>query len=362
MTEEPHNLNTDAIAGVFSNTSATYKYFWMLALLELNSDYDDEIPIQAMFAKMISLAWYPIHYFRLSFGKNDLLAQKVFSIHQHAPLTFPVKEKLSDLYSALAASQDPFVLQELFHFESHVVFRFLTPWVGAEQSNAKMASHSLQDELGAPYRIFRDKQTIEVRENWRVFFTRHKQVLREFTYWELCLFLQKRNPNVPDIPNKLIKPITRNNLTKHKKVWDAVMPEFPVHLCMFTQTQIGPQSALDHFIPWSFVAHDQFWNLVPISQTANSSKSDRIPDLGFYLKDLMSRQQIALRWLLGNQPSSSFLEEFQIAFDIAPGELAEADLPVWEAVFRTQMDPMVQIATNMGFQNKWRYPHDLSIT
>jgi hypothetical protein len=30
-------------------------------------------------------------------------------------------------------------------------------------------------------------------------------------------------------------------------------------------------------LPWSFVAHDQLWNLTPTSPEVNSSKSDNLP-------------------------------------------------------------------------------------
>jgi len=34
---------------------------------------------------------------------------------------------------------------------------------------------------------------------------------------------------------------------------------------------------IDHFIPWSFVTHDQLWNLAPIEKSLNSSKSNKLP-------------------------------------------------------------------------------------
>jgi len=34
--------------------------------------------------------------------------------------------------------------------------------------------------------------------------------------------------------------------------------------------------AIDHVIPWKMVKNDQFWNMLPICKSCNSSKSDRI--------------------------------------------------------------------------------------
>lgn len=36
--------------------------------------------------------------------------------------------------------------------------------------------------------------------------------------------------------------------------------------------------SLDHFVPWSYVAHDELWNLVPTTKSLNSSKSNDLPN------------------------------------------------------------------------------------
>ena len=42
---------------------------------------------------------------------------------------------------------------------------------------------------------------------------------------------------------------------------------------------------VDHFVPWSFVANDELWNLIPMESSLNSSKSNYLPDWNkfFYL-------------------------------------------------------------------------------
>ena len=34
---------------------------------------------------------------------------------------------------------------------------------------------------------------------------------------------------------------------------------------------------LDHFVPWSYVASDELWDLLPMDSSLNSSKSNRLP-------------------------------------------------------------------------------------
>ncbi len=44
--------------------------------------------------------------------------------------------------------------------------------------------------------------------------------------------------------------------------------------------------SIDHFVPWSYVAHDELWNLVPTTKAVNSSKSNNLPDWDLYFPRL----------------------------------------------------------------------------
>ena len=48
--------------------------------------------------------------------------------------------------------------------------------------------------------------------------------------------------------------------------------------------------SIDHFVPWSYVAHDEFWNLSPTTRSANSSKSNCLPDWELYFPKLCDIQ------------------------------------------------------------------------
>ena len=47
--------------------------------------------------------------------------------------------------------------------------------------------------------------------------------------------------------------------------------------------------AVDHVVPWKMVKNDQFWNLLPICRSCNSSKGDRIWKLSERAKKLLRR-------------------------------------------------------------------------
>jgi hypothetical protein len=50
--------------------------------------------------------------------------------------------------------------------------------------------------------------------------------------------------------------------------------------------------SLDHYVPWSFVVHDQLWNLIPTTKSVNSKKSDLLPSKKYLLqtKNLFSEK------------------------------------------------------------------------
>ena len=83
---------------------------------------------------------------------------------------------------------------------------------------------------------------------------------------------------------KLLRPEEREPLTRQKKFWNKVIEIGGPIRCIYKDTPLGRNEYdLDHFIPWSFVSHNQNWNLIPADGSFNSYKSNRIPDLDYYL-------------------------------------------------------------------------------
>ena len=73
----PHDLKVSVskLSSCFRNTSATYKYYWLLAIIESVEAGKDEIPKRELFARMIANAWFTVNYFHVSFGMQDKLQQ-----------------------------------------------------------------------------------------------------------------------------------------------------------------------------------------------------------------------------------------------------------------------------------------------
>jgi hypothetical protein len=75
MVKIPNNekLPVAKLAACFNNTTTTYKYYWFLSILEQIESGKQEITKREIFEGMIAQAWYTVHYFHISLGKQDKL-------------------------------------------------------------------------------------------------------------------------------------------------------------------------------------------------------------------------------------------------------------------------------------------------
>ena len=128
---------------------------------------------------------------------------------------------------------------------------------------------------------------IIVRDDWANYFVKNQEIIRGWLEYNMILYLQRRNPNVPGIADKLYPPQERK-LDDVKKYWKLILtvsPE-PVKEIYGETILTAKDISIDHFVPWSYVAHDEMWNLNPTTKSINSSKSNKLPDWNTYFKRL----------------------------------------------------------------------------
>lgn len=335
-----HNdLPISRLAACFNNTSATYKFYWLLAILEGIQENRKEIGKLELFVRMLSNAWYTVNYFHVSFGQQDLIQDTVRRLKDVEGIT--IDEPKGSINSRLMASDSPETKRLLLHFDKNVPHWFLSPWY---PKMAKTTIYQLsQDNVNQPlYHLYKDRIIID--DVWFEYLTRHIRIIRDYIYWNLSLFLQVRNPNVPDIPNKLIKPAMRNSLLKQRKFWDFVIDVNGPLTCIYTGKELYKgQYHVEHFIPYSFVSHDQIWNLIPSDNSFNLTKNNRLPPLERYFEPFYALQQLAIKTYLVNNLQEKLLEDyFYIGTDLKKGLSKEK--------FYDVVNPLVTIASNNGFE------------
>ena len=342
-----NNLPVQKLASVFGSTVATYKYYWLIAIIELVEEGNLVIPKIKIFARMISNSWYTINYFHISFGKSDELQNAVEKILKLEKLTIDAKK--TDIIFCLENTNIKETIKRLFHFDTYVPYRFLTPWFPktTEETDNQQKNRIYNDSQSfindSLYALH--KEFIEVNPIWIDYLKSNAKILKDYCYWNLALFLQTRNPNIPDIPNKLIKPALRNGLTKQtNQYWKLVFKELGSIDCIFTDTKLyfdEKNYALDHFVPYAFVSHDLIWNLLPIEKKFNSSKSDKLPLFDKHFDKFFDLQKIAFDINKHHNSKSKYMDEFLTIFPNI--ETFEKDK------FSNTIQPLITIASNNGF-------------
>ena len=223
----------------------TYKFYWFLDVIRRLEHGANTISKRELFAEMVAHAWFTVNYFHVSFGNQDKLQQAIERIRLAEALT--VDANRSSIFNQLLSTGNKATVQQLKHFDAEVPHRFLSPWFPAvDKAQAYELSQSFTNNC--PYAVY--KEHIEINPEWVTYLQTNAGVLKSFCYWHLALYLQQRNPNVPDIPNKLIKIPVRKALTQQRNFWDMVIAELGGVECIYTNTRLQTGSnAVEHIIP-----------------------------------------------------------------------------------------------------------------
>ncbi len=362
------NLPVEFLAGSFDNVTNSYKYYWFLAILEhVRLNQSPWMAIDDLLSIMLALAWYPANYFRLSFGKQDRLGQIVFAIGEHANIPMDTRKvDLIRLIKQLLTVETP-ITREIRSLGNYVPYRFLRPFFASELKgekdtviNNRIESLSelsfLNSEKPVIY-CFSGKfgAGIELYPDWFDYINRHIAILQGFCLWNLVNYIQKNNPNVPNISGKLFEPSNRD-LKIARAFWNLIFDEFGTLNCIYSgQVLQKDEFTLDHFLPWSFVAHDLLWNIIPIPGKINSAKSDNLPDLGLYFEPFAAQQYQALHFLADSK-NARLLEDYSILLKTpSASEIMYTSFDQFKENLFTTIAPQVQVAANMGFTNHWRF-------
>lgn len=344
-------LSTKNLSRVFNNTTATYKFYWFQSLLQMhNEEGIYRMNVWDLVIRMVANAWFPIHYFHLSYGSMDSLHRIVTELQWMTDL--PMDAKKEEVVECLTARlDDKNVKDQLATLVRNVPYRFLSPWINYT-SDADVIARSHAYENGCLYSIQKTKDEFYITINpvWNKYLQDYYGILTDFINWNLTLFLQQRNPNIPNIPNKLTRPMERTSLSKQRRFWDDVIRIGGHVHCIYTGQEIHiGDYAVDHFLPWSFVAHDQLWNLIPADNSINSSKSDKLPPLDRFLKKLAEEHREAIKIYLGAGKKESALEDFA-SLGYTPRDLLQLNRERFLAAYQQTFTPLFQIAQNMGYE------------
>ena len=346
---------------VFNDTTNSYKLFWFLGILSIVRRTDARVVLLAdLLTEMAVAAWHPVCQFRLSLGRQDKLQDAVAGLQRLSQIDPNAKpEEVREFLEHSAQAQ-----RQLDPFRRYVPTRFLSPWFADNLRGIKdaqrggliptLAEKSQTGPFASPY-WFAGAE-IRINDAWRTFLVENMAVVQAFAEHHLTIYLQARNPSVPGVVNKLRAPNARQLAAAHK-FWRIARVEFAKSgrrerfQDIYSQKLLGEAFTIDHFLPWSFVAHDQLWNLAPVEGTTNSSKNDILPDLDLYLPRLARLHFDAIQ-AASRHPK--MLEDYTDCFKLDTAGLLALGERGLTAKYREVMAPQSQIAINLGFQSGWR--------
>jgi hypothetical protein len=339
-------LPINLLSACFNNTSATYKYYWFLSVIQEIELGKTKIPKIDLFIRMVANSWYTVNYFHISFGKQDKLQRAIEFLKTSEGI--PIDSEKEQIRKKLINSKNHESLNQLYYFNNQVPHWFLSPWF-PHMDRRTMYECSQQFANQCLYALYDDR--IEFNPDWFDYVKGNAKVLKDFCFWNLAVFLQNKNPNIPDIPNKLIKPGIRNNLTKQRRFfWDLVIEELGYVDCIYTGKKLLINNyAIEHFIPYSFVSHDLIWNLIPADKSFNCSKNDKLPPLNRYFTNFFNLQKTAVEIIQAKSPKNKYLEDYLNLFPGVPN-ISELSMNFTRDKFKERIQPLIIIASNNGFE------------
>lgn len=356
-----NRLDVGKLNAVFGDTTNSYKFYWLLAILEsLEESSDNRIPLRELSLRMVAGVWYPLDYFKLSFGKQDGFRPIADTISRY--LTVDNRPSAPGLFIqlklALSSNELEVLYKQVAELMRWVPYRFIRPFFASEtrglpehRVNSRIAELAATSAY-APYRIAKD--AIEVHDTWADYLRRHSYILRSFAYWHLVRFLQKHNPNVIGLSEKLLKPTARV-LKTAGKFWKEYIASEPDQVCIYSGEPLTLTNlSLDHFLPWSYVAHDQLWNIIPTPKSVNSAKNDWLPSFELYFDAYAKLQFEGFQYHV-SRGNEKLLEDYYVLFSQDLNSLQQQPFTWFREQLKRQVLPQLQTAQNLGFTYPFEY-------
>ena len=356
------------------NFSASYKMLWLYAIYKEIIMGNNEVSVKKLISRMVGLVWYPIIYYKLNLGAQDKLSDIVLYVHD----TLKISREENEHYVSdfIFRSDDKDLNNKVNNISLYVQYRLIRPLyenniktresiLGRKLTDSELHSYITDlsnTDIKPFYKIDRENKKIIFGELWAEYIRDNQAIIEGWINYKFICYLQVKNPNVPSIPFKIHQPVKRN-LTKAKKYWKIIGDEIKIK-DIYTDKVLEQKNfdkygevSIDHFIPWSFVLHDELWNLVPTFKNINSSKGNNLPDLEQYYNEFCELQYIA--FTIARRSSKippKYLEDYfnvnRYLYSLDLNDRCSKDIFINS--LRKTISPLYQIASNQGYGN-WSF-------
>lgn len=358
-------LNIEYLGRLFDNTTECYKFFWFKAIVTKVTAGKYELTYEELVDEMIADAYFMVTEYHLNLGPKDALEGIVNLIKIKNP-ALKSCEKQSVIIDFLENTQDKEIISKKRALTYNVPYRLQSPFMenvkGKEWNVGEsrlIAKINQENRLIYYFEALNGLSTkIIVQSDWAQYIIKNQEIIKGWLEYKMIMYIQKRNPSVPGIADKLYPPYERN-LERVKKYWRLILSLEPVYEIYGDNILTENDLSIDHFVPWSYVAHDEMWNLNPTTKSINSSKSNNLPDWNTYFEKLVRQEYQSYQMLwkydvvhkefdkcakehINNDDIRYRIYRKGLEFTEFAGELESIILPVYQS------------AKNCGFTN-WKY-------
>lgn len=358
-------LNIEYLGRLFDNTSECYKFFWFKAIVAKVIEGKCELTYEELVDEMIADAWYMVIEYNLNLGPKDTLENLVYLIKMKNP-ELKSKEEKSAIIDFLRNTDDKEIISKKRTLTYNVPYRLQSPFMRNMNGNDWNVGENelisrINQEKRLIYYFFELKgltTVIRVQEDWANYIQKNQEIIRGWLEYKMIQYLQRRNPNVPGIVDK-IKPPQKRELERVKKYWKLILTLEPVDEIYGGKSLTEDNISIDHFVPWAYVAHDEMWNLIPTTKEINSAKSNKLPDWD-YFKELVKQEYEKSYKLIWKYDKVH--EEFDkcVKYHINSDDIRyrlyrEGLTPIeFAGELKSIIKPVYNSAMNCGFGN-WKY-------
>jgi hypothetical protein len=217
-------LNISALSRLFAETTTSYKYLYFISLLDILNRRQFEVlsPIsfEEIIVEMLANAWYPHTYFKLAFGTQDKITQKLDSLNIKISSSIVNFRDEDKKFLRKTISLQP-LNDIIIYFKKYVPFRLLCPFLEQELKEEKISRGKGNDLDRAMPRIaekyfesrkllyyfdsneYSHCQSIIFHPEWAEYIEENYTIVRDWASWEWLKYMQSHNSKVTNIVNKL---------------------------------------------------------------------------------------------------------------------------------------------------------------
>ena len=323
----PEHLNIKQFSSMLDNPSQCYKFYWLEAILQLMKDTGERaFRFEDIIDRMITNAWYTVTMYHLHLGPgridnehSDKVEDAVITLKKAAPaLAETAKREEIVRHLHIHHNEVLFAKNEL---TKNVPYRLLSPFLNVAEKNSWYKRDRMIEIIAAadseapvPYTILNAREplncTVVIHPEWAEWMLLEYPILIDWINLSKVVFLQARNPEVPGIIYKL-EPPAKRDLNNVRKLWAGVLELTEIKDIYTGKSLSEERYDIDHFVPWSYVAMDEIWNLIPADGNYNSSKSNRLPKWEKYADSYFDAQYRMYQQIFTNEQINALFRRCQ---------------------------------------------------